>query len=303
MTMQDVVNVLAVAREGSFSGAAQRLYVSQSAISQAIARLEGELGVQLFVRTTRAVQLTAAGCAFVEKGAPVAEAYDRFYEDMRQLARPDGRRLRVGVTSFFSRYLDFQRQVRGDREKYPFDVELVEDSSLAIEQMLLDGRLDIGFIRAPLSSGALRWEPLFTEQLLLAVPAGHPVCREIAPGEDFPAVAPERFRDDPFVMISNARITSNCIKLCQEAGFMPRIAASTVTWERIYDHVAELDLVGFVSCLFVRSRTPDAPVRYFRVDSRWAQLEHVAVYGETLSDSARTYIDAAREFLRLRHLR
>ena len=302
MTMQDIINVLTVVREGSFSRAAERLYVSQSAISQSIARLEAELGVALFVRTTRAVTPTREGRLFAEKGAAVEDAYNRFCADMKQMARPDRRGLRIGVTSFFSRYLGFQKEVHSNREKYPFDVELVEDSSLALEQMLLSGALDFAFVRAPLAAGTLQWEPLFSEQLLLMVPASHPACREIPSTQEnpFPAVELERFKNAPFVMISNARITSNCINMCQEAGFMPRIAASTQTWERIYNHVTELELVGFISRLFAKPDDPRSPVRYFSIPSQHASLEHIVAYRakDALSRNGRIYIDAAREFLR-----
>ena len=305
MTIQDIINVLTIVQEKSFSKAAERLYVSQSAISQSVAKLERELGTTLFIRTTKAVSPTESCLFFVEKGGPVVEMYHQFCTDVKQMAQPNEQHLRIGVTSFFSRYLGFQKEVRNNRETYPFDVELVEDTSLAIEQMVLNGKLDFAFVRAPLSSAALQWEPLFTEQLLLMVPATHPICQEIPISEALPhpVVDLNYFKTSPFVMINNARITSNCIKMCQEAGFMPQIVASTPTWERIYNHVVELELVGFISTIFAKPYVNDSPVRYFQIDSDHAALDHVVIYHSKnrLSRNARMYINAAREHLLLQH--
>ena len=94
---------------------------------------------------------------------------------------------------------------------------------------------------------------------------------------------------------------SQCVKMCQNAGFSPQIVASTQTWERIYNHVVELELVGFVSSLFAKPHSSRSPVRYFRIVSNYAALDHIVIYNEKnkLSNNARTYIDAAREFLLL----
>ena len=301
MTLQDIINVLTIVQEKNFSRAAARLYVSQSAISQSVARLEQELGVPLFLRSTKEVRPTEEGLLFVEKGKPVVDAYNQFCTDMKHLVSPNKQRLRVGVSSFFSRYLTFQKEVRHDREKYPFDVEIVEDTGAVVEQMTIDRRVDFAFARAPLRQNKLEYEPLFTEQIFLMVPAIHPICEMLPVLEDdpYPTVPLEYFKDSSFVMITNSLVTSNCIKMCQDAGFTPHVVASTTVWERIYTNVVELDLVGFISSIFAKPYSSDSLVRYFRIDSELASLEHIVAYlsRDKLSANARTYIDAFRDFL------
>ena len=88
MTIAQVLYVLEIADCRSISAAAERQFISQSALSQQIQRLEGELGYPLFVRTPRGLTLTAAGETFCREARPVAEQWQR----LCSAVKPDGRR-------------------------------------------------------------------------------------------------------------------------------------------------------------------------------------------------------------------
>jgi DNA-binding transcriptional LysR family regulator len=87
---------VAVAEELHFGRAAQRLHMSQSPLSRAIRDLERELGVALFVRTTRHVELTPAGFALLEPARRALAEIDAVIEDARRAARPDRSVLTLG---------------------------------------------------------------------------------------------------------------------------------------------------------------------------------------------------------------
>ena len=301
MTYQDIINVQTVVQEKSFSKAALKLFVTQSAVSQSIAKLEQELGVTLFLRTSRQAAPTQACLTFIEKARPVISTYEQFCEDMKQLKHTEAGIIHIGVSSFFTRFLAFQKQVVKNPQIYPFKVEITQDLGDVIEQMTVDGELDFCFTRYPLKHSGLQHETLFTEHLYLAVPAAHPVCEKhpATRKDPYPTVSLSEFREDSFVMIKNPSITHRCMKMCQEAGFSPRIMAHTLVWERIYDNVAQLDLVGFISCVYARPCTSRSPVRFFRIQSSYASLNNVVAYisKERLSHSSRTYINAFREYL------
>ena len=300
MTMQDIIYVTTIAKEKSFSKAAARLYVTQSAISQSIAKLERELEVTLFSRSNKQVLPTQACLHFIEKAQPLLHMYDQFQSDMKLLKQEGMQRIRVGVSSFFSRFLPFQKEIMASPDK-SYEVEIEENVSAIIEQMAIDGKVDFCFTRAPLLHSELQQEPLFTEELFLAVPASHPVCSSFPASKrnPYPTVDLATFRDSSFVMINNSFITPQCIRMCHDAGFTPHILATTTVWERIYPNVTDLGLVGFISCVHAKPYSAKSPVRYFRINSPDAFLENVVAYlsRDNLSANSRQYIDAFREYL------
>ena len=91
MTIAQVLYVLEIADCRSISAAAERQFISQSALSQQIQRLEGELGYPLFVRTPRGLTLTAAGETFCREARPVAEQWQRLCSAVKQAAHRYGR--------------------------------------------------------------------------------------------------------------------------------------------------------------------------------------------------------------------
>src|SRR5688572_6092986 len=91
---------VAVAEELHFGRAAERLHMSQSPLSRAIRELERELGLVLFVRTTRHVELTPAGTALLERARRALAEIDAAVDEARRAAAPEGGMLGVGYTPF-----------------------------------------------------------------------------------------------------------------------------------------------------------------------------------------------------------
>ena len=301
MTFQDIIYVLAVAQESSFSKAAAKLYVSQSAISQSISKVEKELGEPLFLRSNKQVLPTKTGLLFVEKAEPMVQMYHQFLGEMKSIGQSNKKKIRVGVSSFYSRYLAFQKQMTSSLSTSNFELEVVEDLAAVIEQLTVSGKLDFCFTRAPVQHSKLQCEPLFIEKLFLIAPANHPICQKYPASEEnpYPSVNLKEVRNSSFVMINNPSITPQCMQLCRNAGFTPHITATTSVWERVQNNVINLEVVGFISCVFAKPPTDPSCERYFRIDSPLASLENVVAYvsTENLSKNCREYIDAFRNFL------
>ena len=186
---------LAVAEELHFGRAAERAGVAQPALSQQIKRLEAEVGTPLFLRSTRAVQLTAAGEALrphalralaeVEEGAGVAE----------RASRGEIGHLTVGFIETAAGAL-VPAAVRRFRAKRP-DVALTL-RELAVDVQLQDlrsGKLDLGIVRPPVDSEDLIVEAVAEEPLLAAVPATHPLAVRHR-------ISPARLAGEPLVALS-----------------------------------------------------------------------------------------------------
>lgn len=106
MELRQLTYALAVADTGSFTAAARRCHISQSALSTQIAQLEGELGVRLFHRTTRQVSLTEAGELFMATAGRMVELADELRAKMSAYTAESLSTLRVGSTQTATRVLD-----------------------------------------------------------------------------------------------------------------------------------------------------------------------------------------------------
>jgi len=172
---------LAVAEEKSFSRAAERLHISQPPLSQQIMKLESELGVRLFTRTTRSFELTVAGRALMVEAADLLGRMRMTIDTIRQIDRGQVGRLRVGIVGsamwgpipgLLERFqTDFPRVTWTIHELGPNDQW----------EALRNKQIDVGFWREPrieadvLKAANLRQELCFKEQFCVAVNARHPL--------------------------------------------------------------------------------------------------------------------------------
>lgn len=167
-----------VAETSSFTRAAARLYITQSAVSHQIKALEDELGEALFIRTRHGVRLAEAGQA-------VLEHVDRIFEEVEALRRRLGHdedqpvgRVRAAAATQALVHL-FAPHFRAFMEAYP-RVEVVFRSTVSTDKTVADilaGVADVGFASKPVYSATLQVTELFEDELLLVVSATHRLAR------------------------------------------------------------------------------------------------------------------------------
>lgn len=168
---------LAVAEELNFTKAAERLHLAQQALSASIRRLEEQLGVSLFVRSTRKVELTVAGEVFIEGARAVVAAAADAIERVHQVAEGRRGRLTIGFSTAAGGVPIVRRIIRTFAEKAPaVDVRTVEHDFADPTAGLADGSADVAFIFGPLPVGGLQALPLTSEARLLAVRPEHPLA-------------------------------------------------------------------------------------------------------------------------------
>lgn len=149
MTIQQVLYVLEIAERNSVSQAAQRLYLSQSALSQQLRRLEEELGYSLFARTASGLQLTEEGRRFCSLAAPVADRWTEFCKTVQKEPKPEVLRLRLGIGSrIYSNGL-FNRIIDYFAVRPSIEVTFVTEAGHDVEDALRRGELDLALDRLP----------------------------------------------------------------------------------------------------------------------------------------------------------
>lgn len=211
---------VAVAEERHFGRAAARLHMAQPPLSQQIRRLEAEIGVELFVRTTRRVDLTAAGALYLGHARSILAAVDAAADEARRAAAGIVGHLAIGCVGSAT-YSLLPALARALTAQLP-DVDVsFRGEMLASEQVdaLREGSIDIALLRPPVTDGGLSVSLLRRDRLILAVPAGHALAgRERISVEDLEGV-------DLIVHSAGRRYAMYDVvrRLCSEAGFTPTI--------------------------------------------------------------------------------
>lgn len=167
---------LAVAEEGSFTRAAERLHIAQPALSAQIRRLESVLGVRLFTRTTRTVRLTEAGQAALERGPAALEALEEVWEAARRTGRGERGLLRLAYSATTG-YGTVPQLVEALAERYPeirVSAEMTRTPALA--QAIREGRADAGVVRTSPPVAGVRTRLLREAAQGLLVSEDHPLA-------------------------------------------------------------------------------------------------------------------------------
>ncbi|TDW15041.1 LysR family transcriptional regulator [Kribbella kalugense] len=220
MELRHLRYFVAVAEERHFGRAAARLHIAQPPLSQQIRQLEGELGLQLLRRTTRRVDLTPAGEAYLLRARQIIAAVSSAAGEAQRVAVGLQGRLVIGCVGSAT-YSLLPQLVRTLREELP-DLEVaVQGEMLAPDQAraLLEGRIDLGLLRPPVDEESLRVDVLRADRLIVAVPDGHRLAgrRRVRLAE---------LADEDFVIHAGGGrsvMHDTVVELCREAGFEPRV--------------------------------------------------------------------------------
>jgi LysR family hydrogen peroxide-inducible transcriptional activator len=171
-TLPQLRALVAVSDTLNFRDAAATLQVSQPAVSAAIAGLEATVGVRLVERTTRRVRLTATGEAVTERARTALEAIDDVTRTAQAGRRPLAGPLRLGVIPTVAPYLLPTLMAGMRRDLARCRPDILEDQTARLVEQLERGRLDVAILALPAGAALTAW-PLYREDFLVAVPAGH----------------------------------------------------------------------------------------------------------------------------------
>ena len=212
---------IAVAEDLSFSRAAERLHVDQSALSRRVQDLESELNVPLFTRTRHRVQLTSAGKAFLEEARRLMSDTANAIETARRAARGEVGRLDIGYIGALSDVL-IPRLLRKFRDRFP-QVALTLQHLRPASQIaaLLSGRIHLGFVGLPDPEyeTQLAFEVFRRDPMQIALPSGHPLLAR----KQFSLA---NFAKEKFVFLTRSgspHYHDWMMKMCHEAGFHPQV--------------------------------------------------------------------------------
>jgi DNA-binding transcriptional LysR family regulator len=254
--LRQIVYFVAVAEHLHFGRAAEALSIGQPAVSQQVARLERELGVELIDRTPRHVILTRAGVQFLPEARAVLAAVERARCSVTSSQTPrSARRLRLGGSDGLGDRLEAVLGVLAAADP-PIHAELVTASTRARLERVAAGQLDAAFVRGLTSARGVELIDMWQDRVLVALPVTSPLAdRDVVPMAelaDLPLRIVERRANPPLVDL--------VLGACARAGFTPvladhpdhlehtlaTIAAGPPTWTVVYEPHARMISQGSV---------------------------------------------------------
>lgn len=234
MELRQLRYFVTLAEEMHFNRAASRLHIAQPALSQQIQRLERELKAQLFVRTTRSVELTDVGrVLLVEARRLIADA-EHALSAVEHASEGRTGLLRVGFVSSAALHT-VPRLVLGLHDQWPgVRLQLQESTTEVQIAAVLEGRLDVGIVREVASHEGVFVQNLGHEPLVLAVPENHALA-------DRASAALAELAGESFVVFPRgqvSRLYDHIAALCHHAGVRFEVAQEAVQFPTILGLVA-----------------------------------------------------------------
>jgi LysR family transcriptional regulator, hca operon transcriptional activator len=206
MELRHLRYFIAVAETGSLTVAAERrLYTSQPSLSRQIRDLEEEVGAELFNRSARGVELTAAGKAFLDHARLALSQVDAATEAARRASQPTKQVFALGfLTGQEMTWLPRAMQVLRD-ELPKIDVTVSSHYSPDLADAVARGKLDLAFLRAE-PGFDLDYRVVSREKLIVLMPSDHPLTERTS-------IRPEDFKGEPFILATNKATVLNQVIL------------------------------------------------------------------------------------------
>ncbi len=232
-TLKQLRYFIAVAESGTVSGAAQALAISQSAVTEAIRELEADLGVPLFIRQPRGLDITHKGHQFLRHATGILAGVS----DARHALSHEGEdltgTLHIGVTSLVAGYVLSDILARFRRANPKVEVTALEDSGDYLEHLLVGGELDVAVMVTTNMRDrmALQTEIIDVSPYQLWLPNGHELATR-------PSVSIEDLVGEPMIMLRIDEIEEATRKLLSAFGARPRVAFRTRSVEAVRSLVA-----------------------------------------------------------------
>jgi len=253
MEMHQLRYVVAVARTGTFSRAAEQCRVAQPSLSQQIQKLEGELGERLFDRMRREAKLTPHGEAFLRRAVKILEEVDaarREAADARDLLRGT---LTIGVLPTIAPYL-LPEVMAAFAEKFPaVDIVVQEDTTARLLKLAHGCEVDLALASRPIQDERIEVHELFAEELLLALPPGHPLTRKRT-------VVVGDLEDERLIVMKEGHcLGDQVLGFCDRRDLKPKISFRSAQLETIQALVCAGLGISLIPAMAARRKREDLP--------------------------------------------
>jgi DNA-binding transcriptional LysR family regulator len=287
MELRDIKSFIEVANHRSFTKAAENSYLSQPSLSKAVKKLEEELHVKLFDRSTRRLLMTDAGRIVYRQGQQVLASLNELPTLLEELIDVAAGEIKVGIPPLIGT-LFFPHIARTFHEQYPnVKLKLFEHGAKLIEQLVEESQIDVGLIVLPVDKSVFNIYPFINDEFVLYINHTHPLAKRAS-------VNLSELKDEKFIIFTkDFALHDYFINACKEAGFTPSISYESSQWDLILELVAsKLGITLLPKSIFEKQNNPTIKTIALQTPSLHWKLGII-----TKKEAYHSY--ALREFLKL----
>lgn len=301
MDLKQLEYIVKIAEENNITKAAEKLFITQSALNQQLLKLEKELGTELFYRSRTSFRPTPAGELYLHAAGKMLSLKKDTYRQINDISDIKKGTLSIGFTKnrgtgiFSCVYPIFHRNNPGI---------LIEPMELSVKEqlaMLSAGSLDIGFMTLPKRYEAFNshtYTQIKTEEIFLAIPRRHPLSAlATSSKKPFPVLDLYQLREEPFVLMhQKSTFRSMADGIFKEAGFLPHVLFETSSTHTILTMIESEICCGLIPEYYVD--TLNEKITYFSLGSHptWDLLA-CRKKGRYESKASKDFIHLAKEYL------
>ena len=302
MTYRDLLYVVTVMDEGTISAAASILNISQPSLSQAITKIETQIGMDIFLRHGKHIVPTQFGTYFTEKARSVLEEWDKFNQDIDNFIATTKNTITVGVPAGLCRTL-MPYVLKEIRVKYPeLKIKMIEERSTMIEQLLFEGKLDLGVLHSPLRNPTIGSIKCFNSTDMLAVSKSNDFVKShpYTDLDHLTTVSLLDLKDTPFVMMHHAKEDILIGEILDKSGFKPNVSMTTSIWYNVVDYIKNGNYAGFVDEMVVYHDSDDKDVAFYKLNVECQRTTYVAFHPtRKLSKEEFLFVDCVKRYREL----
>ena len=232
MNIRALMYFVKLAELKHFSKAANACFVSQPTLSTQIRKLEDELGVSLVERAPRHIMLTPIGEDIAHRAKHVLRDIEHIKDAARRSKDPETGTIKLGIFPTLAPYL-LPHVIPNIRKQYPdLRLQLAEEKTEDILNMLDQGRLDAGLLALPIEEHGMELEILFEEPFVTAMPASHPLTEK-------KSIAIEDLEGEELLLLEEGHcLRQQALAVCALAGAHERVDFHATSMETLRQMVA-----------------------------------------------------------------
>lgn len=277
--------VYTVYEEKSFSAAAKKLFMTQPALSAAVKKVEGELGLPIFDRSHSPLRLTDAGQAYIEAAEKIFQIQKNLQRFVNDLAELESGSLVIGGTNFVTACF-LPRLIKQFNEKHPnIHISVIESSSAELFAGLKQGSIDLVIDSGECNTKEFESLTFFTDRIMLAVPKAFAIeqerafsQQEIIAGKHLQAGSAasslQHFAEVPFLLLGKGNdMYRRTMELFREAEITPHVRLYLNQLMTAY-HMAAAGLgATFLTDTLIRMAAPNDSLNYYLLEHPLLQRE------------------------------
>lgn len=266
--------------EKSFSKAAEKLFVSQPALSASIKKTEKKIGLPLFDRSTSPIQLTPAGKAYIEASKEIIAIKRRLENYYNDLAALSSGELVLGGTNFFASCL-LPPMIKAFSEKHPgIHLQINESSSANLYEKLLTEEVDLIVDSGIYNKSLYESIPLLEDHILLAVPQNNQLNASLTEFRltqsdimqglhlhgQVPDISLKTFCNENFLLLGKGNdLHRRALNLCQNSDFVPKVSLYLNQLMTSYNMAKHGLGISFVTDSLIKLSAPDASLVFYKI--------------------------------------